>query len=80
MAVVILSHRPCFPSHKMFWYSLLLEAEQSPETVLLEGFGKLKELSDFMGTRTRDLPACIIAPEPCSHALTKLNELLFPMC
>jgi CMP-N-acetylneuraminic acid synthetase len=28
------------------------------------GLGKLKNINYFIGTRTRDLPACIIAPQP----------------
>jgi hypothetical protein len=31
--------------------------------VLLEGFGKLKRIH-LIATRTRDLPACSIAPQP----------------
>jgi hypothetical protein len=33
-------------------------------TVQLEGFGKLKELNDI-GTRTRDLLDCSVAPQAC---------------
>jgi hypothetical protein len=32
--------------------------------VRLEGLGKLKKSSDFIGTWTRDLPACSIVPQP----------------
>jgi hypothetical protein len=34
--------------------------------VLLEGLGKMKECTSIhlIGTRTRDLPACSIVPEP----------------
>jgi hypothetical protein len=32
--------------------------------VPLEGLGKLKKSNDLIGTRTRDLPACGIVPQP----------------
>jgi hypothetical protein len=32
--------------------------------VRLEGLGKLEIFSDFMGTRTHDLPACSTATQP----------------
>jgi hypothetical protein len=32
--------------------------------VRLEGLGKLKKLIDFMQSRTHDLPACSIVPQP----------------
>jgi hypothetical protein len=32
--------------------------------VRLEGLGKLKHLNGVIGTRTRDLSACSIAPQP----------------
>jgi hypothetical protein len=31
---------------------------------LLEGRGKLRKSNDFIGTRTRNLPACSIVPKP----------------
>jgi hypothetical protein len=34
----------------------------------LEGLGKLKKINDVIGTRTRDLPACSIAPQPSTLA------------
>jgi hypothetical protein len=34
--------------------------------VLMQGLGKLKQYNDLIGTRTRDLPACNIAPKPCT--------------
>jgi hypothetical protein len=30
----------------------------------MEGLGQLKKFSDLIGNRTRDLPACSIAPQP----------------
>jgi hypothetical protein len=36
-----------------------------PNTVVrLEGLSKLKILNDLIGTRTRHLPACSLAPQP----------------
>jgi hypothetical protein len=32
--------------------------------VSLEGLGKLKQFIYLIGTRTRDIPLCIIAPQP----------------
>jgi hypothetical protein len=32
--------------------------------VRLEGLGKLKKFNDIIGTRTQDLPASSIAPQP----------------
>jgi hypothetical protein len=32
--------------------------------VQLEGLGKLKKFDDLIKTRIRDLPACIIVPQP----------------
>jgi hypothetical protein len=34
--------------------------------VRLEGLGKLKTSNDLIGTRSRDLPACSIAPQPAT--------------
>jgi hypothetical protein len=31
--------------------------------VRLEGLGQLKKFNELIGTRTRDLPACSIAPQ-----------------
>jgi hypothetical protein len=40
--------------------------------VRLKGLGKLRNFYDLIGTRTRDLPACRIAPQPSTipHAQT----------
>jgi hypothetical protein len=32
--------------------------------VRLEGLGKLKNINDLIGTRTRDIPVCSIVPQP----------------
>jgi hypothetical protein len=32
--------------------------------VRLEGLGKLKKSNDLIGTRSHDLPACSIVPQP----------------
>jgi hypothetical protein len=53
----------------------------------LEGLGKLKELNDLMGTRTRDLPICSIAHQPTTlqrdhfkimYTYTSASELYQP--
>jgi hypothetical protein len=41
--------------------------------VRLEGFGKLKESNDLIGTRTRDLPACRIESQPTTLPRTPLK-------
>jgi hypothetical protein len=56
----------------------------NPRDILrLEGLGKLKKFKDFIGTRTHDLPANSIAPQPSmlprapsSHHSKKIN--IFP--
>jgi hypothetical protein len=48
--VVSLTRRPPFTPQKGSWYSFLLEAED--------------EKFHLIGTRTRDLPACSIVPQP----------------
>jgi hypothetical protein len=46
-------------------------------TVRLEGLGKLeKENNDLIGTRTRDLPACSIVPEPTTLRPPQKSVLL----
>jgi hypothetical protein len=39
--------------------------------VRLEGLGKLKNFNDLIGSRTRDLLSCIIAPQP--HATADIH-------
>jgi hypothetical protein len=36
----------------------------------LEGLGELKKFNHLIGSRTRDLLACNIAPQPCTLPLT----------
>jgi hypothetical protein len=38
--------------------------------VRLEGLNTLKKLIQLIGTRTRDLPACILAPPPLRYDVT----------
>jgi hypothetical protein len=40
---------------KILWYTFLLEAELTPDSKRL---AKLKKLSDLIGNRNHDLPAC----------------------
>jgi hypothetical protein len=40
-----------------------IEAESTPGTVRLDGLGNLKEIHLIL-TRTRDLPACSVVPQP----------------
>jgi hypothetical protein len=41
----------------------------------LEGLGKLKNPSDLIGNRTRDLPACSIVSEPTTPNCAPLHFL-----
>jgi hypothetical protein len=43
--------------------------------VRLEGLSKLEKFSDLVGTRTRDLPAFTIAPQPSTLQLAKINTV-----
>jgi hypothetical protein len=54
--------RALFPIN-ISWDSFLLEGE-STSRLRLEGLGRLKTSKHNIGTRTRDLPACNIAPQP----------------
>jgi hypothetical protein len=41
----------------------------------LEGLCKLKEINDLFGTRTRNLPACSIVPQPSTLLIAlHINE------
>jgi hypothetical protein len=42
--------------------------------VLLEGLGALKTINDPIGIRTRNLPACSIAPQPLTTINTVTNK------
>jgi hypothetical protein len=57
-------HLPPPPPQEDTWYLFLLEAESTPRAVVrLEGLGQLKKIH-LIGTRTRDLPASSIVPQP----------------
>jgi hypothetical protein len=53
--------RPLAPQENS-WYSFLIEAGR-PQGHSAAGLGKLKKIH-LIGTRTRDLPACSIVPQP----------------
>jgi hypothetical protein len=78
------SGRPFPPPHEDSWYSFVLEAESTPGPYLrLEGLGKLKKIH-LIGTRTRDLPACSIVPQPTTlpraPATHAINEIYILCC
>jgi hypothetical protein len=53
-----------FNPRKIFWYSFLLGLSKLQGLMRMEGLGKLKKFSDLIESRTLDLPACRIAPQP----------------
>jgi hypothetical protein len=66
--VVSPAHRPPLLSREVPWYSFLLEAESTPSAA-----GRIKSLknsSDSIGNRTRDLPACSAVPPPAASSRT----------
>jgi hypothetical protein len=62
--VVSLTRRPPFAPPEDSWYSYLSRGWVDPRTIArLERLGTLKKIH-LIGTRTRDLPACSIVPQP----------------
>jgi hypothetical protein len=55
------THRPPLPHRKYSWYSFLLETESTLGT---EGIMSMKNSSDTIGNRTRDLPIFSAVPQP----------------
>jgi hypothetical protein len=64
--VVSPTHRPLLYSPETlflcFWYSFLLGLVKPQGLVRPEGLGKLIKIVHLLGSRTRDLPVCNIAP------------------
>jgi hypothetical protein len=52
------------PPQEESWYSFVFEAESTQGKSALERLGKLKKSNELIRTRTRDLPACSIVPQP----------------
>jgi hypothetical protein len=76
--------RPRITPQEDSWYPCLLETESTSGPVRLEGFGsKLKKKIHLTATRTRDLPACGIVPQPTTlplaptFALDKSIKIIF---
>jgi hypothetical protein len=44
--------------------------------VRLEGLGQWENFNDLIGNRTRDLPACSIAPQPTTLLRTPLKMIM----
>jgi hypothetical protein len=66
--VVSLTHRPLStPQRQYFSASGTHLCRKLRGLVRLEGLGKLKKLIYFIGSRTRDLPACSIVPQPLHY-------------
>jgi hypothetical protein len=51
--------------------SLSPEISSGTAILRLEGLGKLRKSNDLIGTRTRDLPSCSIAPQPSTLPLPR---------
>jgi hypothetical protein len=63
MTIVSLMHRPHFTLQKHLCWRLSKPQGLVPQ----EGLGKLKEFIHLIGSRTRDLPACSIVPQPLRY-------------
>jgi hypothetical protein len=48
--------------------------------VRLEGLGALKTFIHLIGTGTRDLPACSIAPQKCAHTYIGIFLIAVKIC
>jgi hypothetical protein len=68
--VVSLMRRPFFIPQEDSWYSFLLEAGSTP------GPPSIEKSNDFIGVRTRDLPACGIVPQPTIYIYNKHETFL----
>jgi hypothetical protein len=63
--VVNPAHRPRSTPQKHYFLLLVLISISSYFSVLLEGLGQWKKkFNDLIGTRTFDLPACMIVHQP----------------
>jgi hypothetical protein len=69
--VVSLTRRPPFTSQEGSWYSFLLEAETTPGPEC----GRKDEKFYLIETRTRDLPACSIVPQPTTLPCASLKYM-----
>ena len=56
-----------FSPRKFTWYSFLLEAETTPDHSATGRIMSLKNSSDTIGSRTRDLLVCSVVPETLRH-------------
>jgi hypothetical protein len=68
--VVSPRHQPPLPPRKYSWYSFLLEAESTPGPEC----ESMKNCSDIIGNRTRDLPVCNAVPQPTAAPHTHLEH------
>jgi hypothetical protein len=62
---VSLTHRPRSTPQKHFLVPISVRGRVNSRAIVwLDGFGKLKNSSDLIGTRKRDLAACSKMPQP----------------
>jgi hypothetical protein len=76
--VVSLTRRPRSTPHKYYFSAsgthFCWRLSKSQGLVWPEGLCKLKELIHFIGSRTRDLPACSIVPEPLRYHVPPVTQ------
>jgi hypothetical protein len=58
------THRPSLPPRKYSWYKFLLEGHIATGRIM-----SMKNSSDTIGNRTRNLSACSAAPQPTTTSL-----------
>jgi hypothetical protein len=76
--VVGLTHRPPFTLQEDFWYSFLLEAESTQGHRAAGRIRSIEKFNDLIGSRTRDLPACSIVPQPTTLPRAPANARIVP--
>jgi hypothetical protein len=68
--VVSPTHWPPLPRRKDPWYSYLLETSQPQGPSATEEIESMKDSTDPIGNRTRDLPICGAVPQPTAPPRT----------
>jgi hypothetical protein len=75
--VVSPTHRQLSTLHKHFLVRISVTGWVNPRTTVRMGIlGKLKNVNDLIGFRTRDLPACSIMPQPTTLSQAIQHRIL----